>query len=99
MPSDYLHGWMPTTSELDGFSLYDCLGQYANIRIVSGTAAFSPVQASREIAEKLKVQRSSLLLLIEQVDHDQENRPVLYSLEYHLTDKFNFIIQRKGPAF
>lgn len=99
MPRAYLHGWMPSTSELDGFSLYDCLERYASIRIINGTASFSPVQANREIAEKLKVPRNSLLLLIEQVDHDQTHRPVLYSLEYHLTDKFNFIIQRKGPAF
>lgn len=99
MPREYLRGWMPATAELDGFSLYDCLGRYANIRIISGTASFSPIQANREIAEKLKVQRNSLLLVIEQVDHDQTHRPVLYSLEYHLTDKFNFIIQRKGPAF
>jgi GntR family transcriptional regulator len=99
MPREYLRGWMPTTSELDGFSLYDCLERYANIRIVNGTASFSPVQANREIAEKLKVQRNSLLLLIEQVDRDQNHRPFLYSLEYHLTDKFDFIIQRKGPAF
>lgn len=99
MPKEYLHGWMPTTAELDGFSLYDCLERYANTRIINGTASFSPVQANREIAEKLKVQRNSLLLLIEQVDHDQNQRPVLYSLEHHLTDKFNFIIQRKGPAF
>lgn len=99
MPQEYLHGWMPTTTELDGTSLYDCLDRYVNIRIVNGTASFSPVQTSREIADKLKVPRNSLLLLIEQVDHDQNQRPVLYSLEYHLTDKFNFIIQRKGPAF
>jgi GntR family transcriptional regulator len=99
MPREYLHGWMPTTTELDGFSLYDCLERYTKIRIINGTASFQPVQAGKDVADKLMVQRNTLLLLIEQVDHDQENRPVLYSLEYHLTDKFNFIIHRKGPAF
>jgi GntR family transcriptional regulator len=79
--------------------LYECLGRYTNIRIVNGTASFAPVQANREIAEKLSIPRNTLLLLIEQVDHDQNERPVLYSAEYHLTDKFNFIIHRKGPAF
>lgn len=99
MPKEYLGGWMPSTDALNGISLYEGLQQYTNIRITNGTASFSPFQASREIADKLKVQRNSLLLLIEQVDHDQNHRPVLYSLEYHLTDKFNFIIHRKGPAF
>jgi GntR family transcriptional regulator len=99
MPQDYLGGWMPTNTNLHGISLYECLQQYANIRIVDGVASFTPVQAGREIAEKLSIQRNTLLLLIEQVDHDQHERPVLYSAEYHLTDKFNFIIHRKGPAF
>ena len=99
MPQAYLGNWMPTVTDLDGISLYECLERYAGIRIVNGMASFSPVQASREIAEKLSISRNSLLLLIEQIDRDQQERPVLYSAEYHLTDKFNFIIHRKGPAF
>ena len=99
MPQEILGNWMPTNSNLKGVSLYECLERFANIRIVDGVASFSPVQAGREIAEKLSIPRNALLLLIEQVDHDQNQRPVLYSAEYHLTDKFNFIIHRKGPAF
>jgi GntR family transcriptional regulator len=99
MPQGYLGGWMPKITELSQYSLYECLERYANIRIVSGVASFSAVRASREIVEKLKIKRNALLLLINQVDHDQNQRPVLYSVEYHLTDKFNFIIHRKGPAF
>jgi GntR family transcriptional regulator len=99
LPQDYLGGWMPTKEDLNGVSLYECLERYTNIRIVNGMASFSPVQASREISEKLSIHRNTLLLLIEQVDNDQNQRPVLYSAEYHLTDKFNFIVHRKGPAF
>lgn len=99
IPQDYLGDWTPTSENLNGVSLYECLERYANIRIVDGMASFSPVQASREMAEKLSIPRNTLLLLIEQVDHDADQRPVLYSAEYHLTDKFNFIVHRKGPAF
>lgn len=99
LPQDYLGGWTPSSDDLNGVSLYECLERYTNIRIVSGMASFSPVQASREISEKLSIPRNTLLLLIEQVDSDQNQRPVLYSAEYHLTDKFNFIVHRKGPAF
>lgn len=99
LPQDYLGSWMPSQQDLDGVSLYECLERYTNIRIISGMASFSPVQANREIAEKLSIQRNTLLLLIEQVDSDQNQRPVLYSAEYHLKDKFNFIVHRKGPAF
>jgi GntR family transcriptional regulator len=99
LPQEYLNGWMPTIEELNKVSIYECLERYANIRIVDGLASFSPVRAGREIAGKLDIQRNSLLLLIDQVDHDQDQRAVLYSAEYHLTDKFNFVIHRKGPAF
>jgi GntR family transcriptional regulator len=99
MPQEYLGSWIPSLQELDGVSIYDCLERYANIRIVTGVASFTPVQANREIAEKLNIQRNDLLLLIDQVDSDLDHRPVLYSSEYHLTDKFKFIVQRKGPAF
>lgn len=99
LPQGYLEGWMPTKEDLNGVSLYECLERYTQIRIINGMASFSPVQASREISEKLSTPRNTLLLLIEQVDNDQNQRPVLYSAEYHLTDKFNFIVHRKGPAF
>jgi GntR family transcriptional regulator len=97
MPQQYLGDWMPSVEELNRNSLYECLERYANIRIVNGIASFSAVQAGREIAERLEIQRNALLLVIDQMDSDQNQRPVLYSTEYHLTDKFNFIIHRKGP--
>lgn len=99
MPQEYLSGWMPTLPVLNQSSLYECLDRYANIRIISGVASFNAVQAGREIAKKLEIQGNALLLLIDQLDSDQVQRAVLYSTEYHLTDKFNFIIHRKGPAF
>jgi GntR family transcriptional regulator len=99
MPQEYLNGWVPTIKELNQRSLYECLEEYTDIRIVSGIASFNPVQANKEIAEKLNIQRNDLLLLIDQVDFDQSQRKVLYSAEYHLTDKFKFIIHRKGPAY
>lgn len=97
MPQAVLGGWMPTIAELNERSLYECLESHTNIRILGGMASFSPVQANREIADKLGVRPHALLLLIEQVDVDQTQRPVVYSSEYHLTDKFNFIVHRKGP--
>ena len=99
LPQEYLGGWMPKIEELSQHSIYDCLESYAHIRIVNGEASFSAVQATRELVEKLKIERNALLLLINQLDYDENQRPVLYSVEYHLTDKFNFIIHRKGPAF
>lgn len=99
MPQAYLGGWMPTKEILKQTSLYECLDRYVNIRIINGIASFRSVQAGRQIAEKLGIQRSALLLLIEQMDSDHNHRPVLLSIEYHLTDKFNFIIHRKGPFF
>jgi GntR family transcriptional regulator len=99
MPLEILGGWMPAIEQFSKRSIYDCLYDYAGIRIHSGMASFTPVQASAEIARRLQIPRNTLLLLIDQVDQDDAQRGVLYSAEYHLTDKFNFIIHRKGPAF
>ena len=97
MPQAILGGWMPTIQELNQRSLYECLERFTDIRIFSGMASFSPVKANADIAGKLGVRRNALLLQIEQVDFDADQRAVLLSTEYHLTDKFNFIVHRKGP--
>jgi GntR family transcriptional regulator len=99
LPQEYLGGWMPAQAELSQRSIYEYLELFVNLRITSGTASLRPILANREVADKLEIQRNDLLLLIDQVDLDQDQRPVLYSAEYHLPDKFNFIIHRKGPFF
>ncbi len=60
--------------------------------------AGSQLPPEMELLQMLGISRTTLVLLIEQVDNDRNQRPVLHSAEYYLTDKFNFIVHRKGLA-
>ncbi len=78
-------------------SYYEFLEKFNHIRIVQGRAKIRPVLAMREVAVKLKIRPNDLLLLFTQVDYSEYQRPVIYSIEYHLPDMFSFVINRKGP--
>jgi len=86
-------------TELKTQSLYDYLEKHHGIRIYQGTAVLRPIPAPRDVAEKLQVPRNSILLLISQTDGDENRRPIIFSEEYHLSDKITFLIQRKGPHY
>jgi DNA-binding GntR family transcriptional regulator len=53
--------------------------------------------ATAEIAAKLQTRRGAALLIITQTDYDASGEPIVYSIEYHVPDKFVFVIHRKGP--
>ncbi len=89
----------PNENELKTASLYDTLEKHHGVRIYQGTAVLRPIAAPKEVAEKLQVPRGSTLLLISQTDSDEARRPIIYSEEYHLTDKITFLIHRKGPHY
>jgi GntR family transcriptional regulator len=102
LPAAMLDGKMPNESELETQSLetqslYDYLEKNHGIRIFQGTAVLRPIPAPKDVAERLQVHRNDILLLISQTDYDENHRPVIYSDEYHLSDKITFLIHRKGP--
>ena len=97
VPASILNGQMPMESELKNQSLYDYMEKNYGIRIYQGTAVLRPISAPKEIAERLLIHRNDILLLISQTDYDERQRPVIFSDEYHLSDKITFLIHRKGP--
>jgi GntR family transcriptional regulator len=84
---------------LDTRSLYQYLSEELQIRIVRGIARLSPVAATAEIAERLSVRRGTPLQYILQTDYTAGDQPVLYSMEYHVSDAFVFVINRRGPSW
>jgi GntR family transcriptional regulator len=78
-------------------SLYSYLQKNNNIYISQGIAEIRPIVAEKEHADKLRVQRHTPLLRIEQTDYDTKNHPVIYAVEFHLADRIQFILTRKGP--
>jgi GntR family transcriptional regulator len=99
LPAAILDDHTPNESELKAQSLYDYLEKNHGIRIFQGTAVLRPIPAPKEVAEKLQVPRNSTILLISQTDSDETRRPIIFSEEYHLSDKITFLIQRKGPHY
>lgn len=78
-------------------SLYDLLLKEHEVRVVRGAATLRSINATHEMAKKLAVDAGQALMLLEQTDFDATGRAVLYSLEYHLSDFFEFHVQRAGP--
>jgi len=90
---------IPTSSELVTLSYYKYLESTMNVHFVRGEAYIRPILANSEIAEKLEVKKGDPILLILQTDYTDTNQPILYSIEYHLDQKFSFLVHRKGPGW
>jgi DNA-binding GntR family transcriptional regulator len=82
----------------DQQSIYAYLRDRCGLTVQYGVARLAPAVADRRIARLLGVRPGSLLLVIDQVDYTAEGQPVLYSLEYHLSDAFEITVFRKGPG-
>lgn len=82
-----------------GPSLYAFLSKECGIEVNFGIAALEPSVITEEQATVFGVKPGELCLAVKQVDYDLAERPVSYSIEYHLAAAFNFQLVRQGPAF
>lgn len=76
-------------------SLYEFLEEKCDQKVDYGTARIIPTLAGAEVSKRLKIGVRSVVLSIDQVDYNMENRPILYSQEYWLKDVFGFTIFRR----
>jgi GntR family transcriptional regulator len=79
-------------------SLYGILYKLRGIVIYRGSAQLEAVAATRQLAECFGISRGTPLLCIHQVDFDEVGRPVLYSIEHHVSDWVRFTVERLGPG-
>ena len=56
----------------------------------------SPTLADDELSRLLEVERGAPLLHIDQVDYDARGRAVMLSLEWHVADAFELIVNRRA---
>jgi GntR family transcriptional regulator len=98
LPARLLDGHPEVIGRLSRGSVYEALERDLGLAIHHGLADFAPVRAPRQVAAKLRVARSALMLYLRQVDYDSDGRPVLSSHEYHLADAFEFTVVRRGPG-
>lgn len=76
-------------------SLYALLSD-AGREVRHATAELLPVVADAKLARLLEVKRGAPLLHINQVDHDARGHAVMLSLEWHVADAFEMIVNRRA---
>jgi GntR family transcriptional regulator len=74
-------------------ALYQVI-ENAGVHIARGLARIAPAKAGYQVASMLDINPDSVMLRIEQVDYDANERPLMFSREYHLRDAFEFRVQR-----
>jgi GntR family transcriptional regulator len=79
---------------LDG-SLYAVLDSVGRT-VLRATAELLPTLADTKLSRLLEVKRGAPLLHIDQVDYDARGRAVMLSLEWHVADAFELIVNRRA---
>lgn len=69
-------------------------GQW-NTRLAYSKAVVSAVNLGAELSERIGVPDDTPWILLEQVNYDAQDQPVLYSKDYHRGDKFQFHVLRR----
>jgi GntR family transcriptional regulator len=86
----------PTDRALDR-SLYALLTR-AGHPVTTASARLLPTVAGTRLARLLEVKRGTPLLHIDQVDYDAAGHAVMLSLEWHVADAFELVVNRRCAA-
>jgi GntR family transcriptional regulator len=78
-------------------SLYKLLAEKGHY-VDHGEAIVAPALADAELASLLRVGEGTLLQHLTQIDYDGADRPVLFSLEWHVPSVFELRVYRRGPG-
>lgn len=78
-------------------SLYRLLTEKGH-SVDHGEAIVAPAVADPELAQLLDVDKGSLLQHLKQIDYDTADRPVMFSLEWHVPSVFELRVYRRGPG-
>lgn len=76
-------------------SLFNDLKREANIEISYAISHIEAVGYHPEISSALNCDDNTSLLVLKQMHYDKFNQPILYSINYFRSDKFNFTVVRK----
>jgi len=73
----------------------DSLSEFLGVIISNSKATVTPLKATANVSEALKVAPDTLCLMLEEITYDVMGSPIDYSHEYYLSHMFNFKIERK----
>jgi GntR family transcriptional regulator len=76
-------------------SLFNLLEKESNRRVLYAVTHIEPVGYHDRISEILECPPESSLLVLKQMHYDQDDNPVLYSVNYFRADKFDFHVVRR----
>ncbi len=96
---DFLRkGLIPERQEkayLEEESLYGMLEQRLGFELGTSMLRLKPVKADKTLAESLGIKQGDLLMCLQQTDMDSNRNPILYSEEYFVSERFEFLVMRK----
>lgn len=78
-----------------GESIFTWLESTTGIRITYAVAQIEPMGYNEKVSNLLHCDRSTPLLLLEQIHYDENERPILYSHNYFRADKIHFHVVRR----
>jgi GntR family transcriptional regulator len=81
--------------DFKGGSLYTYLEEELGIEITNSLVRIQPLRAPKGMAAALRIKSGTLLLFLRQMDRDTGGTPVLYSEEYFIADRFEFLVYRR----
>lgn len=86
---------LPETFDHEQESLFNLLQEEADRYISYAITHIEPIGYHEKISPILECDPETALLLLKQMQYDENDVPVLYSLNYFRADKFNFHVVRK----
>jgi GntR family transcriptional regulator len=84
---------VPTRIDWSG-SLVEALGR-VGVELASSHATLRAATLPRQTARQIGLPPSTAWLLLEQVNLSHDGRPIIYSLDYHRSDRFEFQVVRQ----
>ncbi|GAA0332286.1 GntR family transcriptional regulator [Bacillus carboniphilus] len=76
-------------------SIFKLLEQRANCKITYAVSEIEPIGYHEKISPILNCDPETALLLLKQLHYDENDRPVLYSVNYFRADAFRFQVVRR----
>ncbi|WP_374721829.1 GntR family transcriptional regulator [Peribacillus tepidiphilus] len=76
-------------------SIFEVLESHSSIKVTYAVAQIEPIGYHEKISPILECDPETALLVLKQMHFDEEDRPILYSINYFKSDKFSFHVVRK----
>lgn len=76
-------------------SLFNILESYSSIKVTYAVSHIEPIGYHDKISPLLQCDPETALLVLKQMHYDENDRPILYSLNYFKSNKFSFHVLRK----